>query len=263
MAEAPELPADPLDPLPGRAGMVRPGQLPSPRPRVGVVLAAGRSQRLESVTGGGSKVLLRLGGLSLVERSVRSLLAAGLEQILVMVGHDAGPVATVVGRLGSGRVRVVHADRWSDGNGASLAAAQREVQDEALFLLVTADHIFSEGALARLLAAGEPAVLIDPAPDRLTWEEGTRVRVVNGAVVAFGKHLDEPAVDCGAFLLPAEVFGRQHQAAPKVITAWPVPSPAWPRPAPWGPSSCPPAAGGRTWTPPRTHGRRRWRCAAR
>jgi CTP:molybdopterin cytidylyltransferase MocA len=60
--------------------MVRPGQLPSPRPRVGVVLAAGRSQRLESVTGGGSKVLLRLGGLSLVERSVRSLLAAGLEQ---------------------------------------------------------------------------------------------------------------------------------------------------------------------------------------
>ena len=80
MAEAPELPADPLDPLPGRAGMVRPGQLPSPRPRVGVVLAAGRSQRLESVTGGGSKVLLRLGGLSLVERSVRSLLAAGLEQ---------------------------------------------------------------------------------------------------------------------------------------------------------------------------------------
>ena len=230
---------------------------------MGVVLAAGRSQRLESVTGGGSKVLLRLGGLSLVQRSVRSLLAAGLEQILVMVGHDAGPVATVVGRLGSGRVRVVHADRWSDGNGASLAAAQREVQDEALFLLVTADHIFSEGALARLLAAGEPAVLIDPAPDRLTWEEGTRVRVVNGAVVAFGKHLDEPAVDCGAFLLPAEVFGRQHQAAPKVITAWPVPSPAWPRPAPWGPSSCPPAAGGRTWTPPRTHGRRRWRCAAR
>jgi 1L-myo-inositol 1-phosphate cytidylyltransferase / CDP-L-myo-inositol myo-inositolphosphotransferase len=32
-------------------------------------------------------------------------------------------------------------------------------------------------------------------------------------VVAFGKHLEEPAVDCGAFLLPAEVFGRQRQAA--------------------------------------------------
>ena len=131
----------------------------------------------------------------------------------MVVGHDAGPVATVVGRLGRGRVKVVYADRWSDGNGASLAAVQSEVQGEALYLLVTADHIFAEGALARLLAAGEPAVLIDPAPDPPAWAEGTRVRVVNGAVVVFGKHLEEPGIDCGAFLLSAEVFGRQLQAA--------------------------------------------------
>jgi len=189
---------------------------PLPRlPRVGVVLAAGRSERLESVTGGGSKVLLRLGGLSLVERAVRSLLTRGLERVLVVVGHDAGPVAAVVGRLGRGRVRAVHADRWSDGNGASLAAVEGEVTvtGEALFALVTADHVFAEGGLDRLLAAGEPAVLIDAAPDQDAWLEGTRVRVVDGAVVAFGKHLDEPAIDCGAFLLPPEVFGRQRQAA--------------------------------------------------
>jgi phosphatidylglycerophosphate synthase len=80
-------------------------------------------------------------------------------------------------------------------------------------VLVTADHIFAEGALDRLLATGAPAVLIDPAPDRPAWGEGTRVRVENGAVVAFGKHLEEPGIDCGAFLLPAEVFGRQRQAA--------------------------------------------------
>jgi 1L-myo-inositol 1-phosphate cytidylyltransferase / CDP-L-myo-inositol myo-inositolphosphotransferase len=67
--------------------------------------------------------------------------------------------------------------------------------------------------MQRLGAAGEPAVLIDPAPDQPAWAEGTRVRVVDQAVVAFGKHLDEPAIDCGAFLLPAEVFERQRQAA--------------------------------------------------
>ena len=177
------------------------------------MLAAGQSERLASVTGGGSKALLRLGGLSLVERAVRSLLAAGLERVLVVVGHDAGPVATVVGRLGRDRVRAVYADRWADGNGASLAAAQGEVLGEALFLLVTADRLFGEGGLERLLAAGEPAVLIDPAPDRPAWAEGTRVRVVDQAVVAFGKHLEEPAIDCGVFLLPLEVFDRQRQAA--------------------------------------------------
>jgi choline kinase/phosphatidylglycerophosphate synthase len=212
MAGAPELPADPLAVFPARMEMVQPTPARS-RPRVGVVLAAGRSERLAAVTGGGSKALLRLGGLSLVERAVRSLLAAELERVLVVVGHDAGPVATVVGRLGRDRVRVVYADRWADGNGASLAGVQDEVVGEALFVLVTADHVFGEGGLDRLLTAGAPAVLIDPAPGAPAWAEGTRVRVVDQAVVAFGKHLDEPAIDCGAFLLPPEVFERQRQAA--------------------------------------------------
>jgi CDP-L-myo-inositol myo-inositolphosphotransferase len=39
------------------------------------------------------------------------------------------------------------------------------------------------------------------------------VRVVDGQAVGFGKHLDEPAIDCGAFLLPPEVFDCQRQAA--------------------------------------------------
>ncbi len=213
MAEAPERPADPLAPSPGRAAVAQHGPPASRLLRVGVVLAADRSQRLTSVTGGGSKALLRLGGLSLVERAVRSLLAAGLERVVVVVGHDAGPVATVVGRLGHVRVNVVYADRWADGNGASLAAVQGELLGEALFVLVTADHILGKGGLDRLLGAGEPAVLIDPAPDRPAWAKGTRVRVVDQAVVAFGKHLEEPAIDCGAFVLPPEVFVRQRQAA--------------------------------------------------
>jgi 1L-myo-inositol 1-phosphate cytidylyltransferase / CDP-L-myo-inositol myo-inositolphosphotransferase len=215
MAEAPQLSPDPLVSLPRRADVAQPDPPLSQLPRVGVVLAAGRSERLESVTGGGSKALLRLGGLSLVERAVRTLLAYGLERVLVVVGHDAGPVAAVVGRLGRGRVRAVYADRWRDGNGASLAAVQGEatVAGEALFVLLTADHVFAEGALDRLLGTGAPAVLVDAAPDRAAWGEGTRVRVVDQAVVAFGKHLEEPAIDCGAFLLPPEVFGCQREAA--------------------------------------------------
>lgn len=212
MAEAAELPADPFAAPPWRASAARPD--PSPRPpRVGVVLAAGRSERLEPLTRGGSKALLRLGGLSLAERAVRTLLGYGLERVLVVVGHDAGPVATVVSRLARGRVRAMYADRWRDGNGASLAAVEGAVAGEGLFVLLTTDHVFGEGALERLLAAREPAVLLDPEPNRAAWLEGCRVRVVDGQAVAFGKHLDELTIDCGAFLLPPEVFGCQREAA--------------------------------------------------
>lgn len=75
------------------------------RPWVAVVLAAGRSERLGDVTGGGSKALIRVGGLSLVDRAVRNLLAARIERVLVIVGYQAGVVATVVNRIAPGRAR--------------------------------------------------------------------------------------------------------------------------------------------------------------
>ena len=50
---------------------------PLRRPNLAVVLAAGRSDRLREVTGGGSKALVRVGGMALVERAVRGLLDVG------------------------------------------------------------------------------------------------------------------------------------------------------------------------------------------
>ncbi len=222
MPEAPQAPSDPFPALVGSAGAVRAAPSPAqPRgpegagrpPRVAVVLAAGRSERLGNVAGGGSKALVRLGGLRLTERAVRNLLASGLERILVVVGYDAGPVGAVVGRLAPGRVRAVYADGWRDGNGASLAAVEAAVAEEELFALLTTDHVFSVGALDALLHAGEPAVLVDRCPGRHAWVEGTRVRVENGRTLAFGKHLEDPAIECGAFLLPREIFHYRRQAA--------------------------------------------------
>jgi CDP-L-myo-inositol myo-inositolphosphotransferase len=182
------------------------------RPRIAVVLAAGRSERLTDVTGGGSKALIRVGGLSLVERAVRTLLAKGIEHVVVVVGYQAGPVATVVNRIAPERVRATFAERWELGNGASLAAAEPHVAEEEAFLLMTTDHVFGEGALDPLLAAGRPAVLVDHAPEPVAWAEGTRVSLRAERAVAFSKELGDPSIDCGAFLLPPAVFDAQRAA---------------------------------------------------
>jgi CDP-L-myo-inositol myo-inositolphosphotransferase len=193
--------------------MVRPSgaQVDLGRPRLAVVLAAGRSERLAVVTGGGSKALVRLGGLSLVERAVRTVLSAGIERVVVVVGYQAGPVATVVNRIAPDRVRAVFAERWELGNGASLTAAEPHAAEEHGFLLITTDHVFSEGALEPLLAAGHPAVLVDHAPDPSAWAEGTRVSLHEERAVAFSKELGDPSIDCGAFLLPPSVFDAQRK----------------------------------------------------
>jgi CDP-L-myo-inositol myo-inositolphosphotransferase len=183
------------------------------RPRVGVVLAAGRSERLSGLTRNGSKALIRLGGMTLVERAVQGLLAYGIEQVVVVVGHHADAVAAIVDRLVPGRVRAVRAAGWEAGNGTSLAAAEPFVAQEDFFALVTVDHVFGEGALETLLSDGEPSVLVDHGPGREAWHEGTRVHMEGGVAVAFGKELDAPTIDCGAFVLPPRIFDFQREAA--------------------------------------------------
>jgi len=185
-------------------------------PRVAVVLAAGRSERLAQVTGGGSKALIRLAGVSLVERAVRSTLATGIEEVIVVVGFHAGPVAAVVRSikgLPPGTVRVVLARDWESGNGASLAASSEHLQDEALFAVMTADHVFGDRALEPICRSGQPAVLVDPDPPPEVWSEGTRVHIVDGEAVAFAKDLPDAAVDGGVFILSREALECQRQAA--------------------------------------------------
>jgi 1L-myo-inositol 1-phosphate cytidylyltransferase / CDP-L-myo-inositol myo-inositolphosphotransferase len=175
--------------------------------RVGVVLAAGRSERLRAVTGGGSKALVGLGGLRLVERAIRTLVSSGIERVVVVVGYHAGPVAAVARRAAPGRVQVVEAPGWEEGNGASLAAAERAVAGETAIAVVSADHLFGEGALAVLLASSPPGMLVDPSPDSDVWKEATKVRLASdGRVVELGKDLEAPSADCGAFVLSPEVF---------------------------------------------------------
>jgi len=197
----------------GNVAATRPLLVATARPRVGVVLAAGRSERMTGLTRNGSKALIRLGGLTLVERAVRGLLACGIEDAVVVVGQQADAVSSIVDAIAPGRARAVRADGWEDGNGASLAVAEPYVAAEELFALVTVDHVFGVGSLEALLSADGSAVLVDERPAPEAWGEGMRVRVEDGSAIAFGKELDAPTIDCGAFLLSPEIFRHQRLTA--------------------------------------------------
>jgi CDP-L-myo-inositol myo-inositolphosphotransferase len=177
---------------------------------VAVVLAAGRASRLSARTGGASNVTLQLGGMSLMERSVRVLLRSGVERVVVVLGHGADAVERCLDGFPSERVETARAPNWQLGNSASLMAAAPFVASEDHFLIVTADHLFSRGALTPMLETGMPAMLVDPAPGT-AWEGGTRVRIVDGYVVGCSKDLDDGSIDCGAFLVTPAIFS--HYAA--------------------------------------------------
>src|SRR5437016_5705021 len=183
-----------------------------PRLRTAVVLMAGRSERMDVLAGGGSKLLLSLGGLSLVERTV-GMVAREVDRVLVVVGHDHERVGARAAAAAPGKVQVVRAHRWELGNGASLAAAEPEVLEDPRRLVVVGDHVFGDGTLRTLIDAGGPAVLVDPDARADILEEATRVVVADGRALAFGKDKHSHWSDCGAFVLPPEIFACQREAA--------------------------------------------------
>ena len=110
-----------------------------------VILAAGEGSRL----GRHSKPLARVAGVTLLERAVAAVRAAGVGRVIVVVGHAKEAVAQFVAQRGL-EVELVENDGFSVGNGSS-AVAGGQVAGER-FLLMMCDHLVEPEAVARMIA---------------------------------------------------------------------------------------------------------------
>lgn len=125
-------------------------QTPAPSPASappvdGIVLAAGRSQRM-----GRPKPLLRVGGESFVERAVRLLQEGGCRRIGVVVNDDASETARLAEQTGAAIV-VNDAAESEPIDSIRLALAQLP-DDTAWVAILPVDHPLVEpGTITRLI----------------------------------------------------------------------------------------------------------------
>jgi len=94
----------------------------------GVILAAGRSARL-----GRPKQLLPLDGLPILEHVLRRAAQSRLDEIVVVLGHDAATIAVAVGNHGQ---KVVINPDYAAGQSTSLRAGLHAIDREAAAVLV-------------------------------------------------------------------------------------------------------------------------------
>lgn len=134
----------------------RDGQSDSRVAVAGVLLAAGTSRRF----GDENKLLTSVDGEPMVRRSARTLLDAGLDPILVVVGHQSSAVRDALAGLG---VEFVENPAYEAGQASSLRAgvsqlssglSVREPADAAVFALGDMPYIDPESVRA-LVAAYE------------------------------------------------------------------------------------------------------------
>ncbi len=124
------MPVRPSSRIPRRA---TPG---GPRGRVvAVLLAAGESKRM-----GSPKPLVRFGGRSLLELALATLLASTVDQIVVVLGHEA---ARIRAEVAMDRVQVVESPAYAEGLSSSIRTGFHAADPGAgAYLFALADQPF-------------------------------------------------------------------------------------------------------------------------
>jgi CTP:molybdopterin cytidylyltransferase MocA len=110
-----------------------------------IVLAAGGGSRF-----GGGKLLAKLGGQRIIEAVLENLREAPVDEIIVIVGAEAGRLREVCERYG---VRTVANEEWERGQATSVLAGLRASGGSAAVVLLGDQPFVGAEAVERLVAA--------------------------------------------------------------------------------------------------------------
>ena len=157
----------------------------------GVILAAGRGARLNGGKGDMPKCLVTLGGETMLSRNIRMLRAAGIEDIVIVVGCAADTVR----RTCHGVTFVENAIFAQTNSMYSLWLARTLLADG--FVVMNCDVLVHPQLLTDLVSARhEDALLLAYRDEATTYgEEEMKVRVHRGRVADMSKAMDPEEAD--------------------------------------------------------------------
>jgi choline kinase len=147
------------------------------------ILAAGLSSRF----GGLQKALHSVGGTTLLERSIRQLLAGGAVSVTVVTGHRRGEVEDALRECAlDTEVGTLHNDRYSEWNNfysVELACNRLPAGD---VLVVNGDVVYCAQALRAVLAGRRADLYLAVSAEQVD-DEAMKVEVDEQRVVGLGK----------------------------------------------------------------------------
>jgi choline kinase len=159
----------------------------------GIILAAGRGSRLNGTAGDKPKCLVRLDGVTLLDRQVRALRHAGVDDIAVVVGCQAERVR----QSSDPGIRYVENSRFAETNSLYSLWTARALLYEG-FVVLNCDVLFHPALLEELLATHhDAALLIDYRAEGqpLYGDEEMKVTVRDGLVVDMSKTMAPEKAD--------------------------------------------------------------------
>ncbi|MEX2482899.1 MAG: phosphocholine cytidylyltransferase family protein [Gammaproteobacteria bacterium] len=152
-----------------------------------IILAAGVGKRLQ-LAHHGPKCLLEFGGVSLLERHLDALEAAGIGDVTLVLGHASGAVERTIPARWTKRVLVHYNPLYTLGSVVSLWTARATLLSGDDVLVMDADVLYHERILARLVTSPNAnCFLIDR--DFTPGDEPVKICLDRGRIVEFRKQI--------------------------------------------------------------------------
>ena len=156
-----------------------------------IILAAGKGKRLDTIRGDYPKCLLKVGGVSLIERQIQTLRAVGINDITVVIGFGGEHVRALCGPA----ITYVENELHAETNSLYSLWLTRDLLSDG-FVVLNADVLFHAQMLVGLLSSEhEDALLISYQPRATLGDEEMKVKVQDGRVVDISKQMDSAEAD--------------------------------------------------------------------
>ncbi|MFQ6073660.1 MAG: sugar phosphate nucleotidyltransferase [Candidatus Bathyarchaeia archaeon] len=178
-----------------------------------MILAAGRGERLLPHTREHPKPLTPISNRPLLEHVICTFKSVGVRDFVIVTGYLGHAIRRYFGDGSKLRVTIEYAQnpRYEKGNATSLAAAQKLLGNDEIFILSMADHLMSRYIVEKALehVDRQPLLCVDSKPFySFRVKDATKVLVgLDGYIEDIGKAIANwNGVDTGLFLLNNTVF---------------------------------------------------------
>jgi choline kinase len=169
-----------------------------------IILAAGPGKRLYPLTVNRPKCLLDLGGATILQHQIELIKKYGIQeqQISIITGYKDEVIKKEI----CGDYHFIYNAKYqSTNNIVSLYIANSWIYDASTVFIINSDTLFGIGILDSILKTElENAVVVDN--EKELGEEEMKVKIENGLVRAFGKHL-QPETSQGEYIGVAKFSG--------------------------------------------------------
>ncbi|MEE8167441.1 MAG: sugar phosphate nucleotidyltransferase [Candidatus Hydrothermarchaeales archaeon] len=178
-----------------------------------LILAAGDGGRLGNLTKNKPKPLIKLLGLTLIERVILTAKQAGIKEFVIVFGYLGDKIKA---KLGTGdrygvEINYIENNDCQKENGISVLKAKGLLNEN--FILLMSDHIFDNRILKELIDYDTKSSVVLAIDRRKSLPGDTKVLEKEGRIVDIGKNIEESnCIDTGIFLCSPKIFSHIEEA---------------------------------------------------